>query len=73
MPLDPEVLKQYKRMGPCLKPGAEIWYIQGRKLGVGIIAKVLSGKVEIRTRGGLRTISPKDVFMTTTKGTKKKK
>lgn len=71
--LDPEILDKFKKSGPCLSKGKEIWWIAGKSLRVGTVRRVLPGKVEVETNSGKQVINPHDIFLTTTKGMEKKK
>ena len=77
MALDPEILAQFKAMGPCLSVGSEVWFITSRKLNVGkVSSKIIPGEsVEVETASGKRVLNPEDVllFATPKKGMGKRK
>ena len=68
MPINPDVLAEFKLKGACVSVGKEAWWISGKKLKTGIISKVLVGKIEVKTAGDKQVLNPHDIFLTTTKG-----
>lgn len=63
MAIDPEILQKFKKAGPCVSPGAEIWFLSGRKLNVGKISKITPGReVEVETATGKIILNPEDVL-----------
>jgi len=57
-------IQQYKVLGPCLKPGAEIWTVEGKRLFVGTVEKVEKGKgVYIRRADGTVFRTPSRTIM----------
>ena len=69
--IDPELASKFKRFGACVAKEKEVWFIEGKKLNVAKVTKVLPGKIEVETGTGKRLLSPLDVFLVTTAKMKK--
>ena len=49
-PVSTELALKYSQLGPCLKPGSEVWWIERKRLRVATVISIDEAKDEIRVR-----------------------
>jgi hypothetical protein len=70
MKLSPELKQRFDKDGPCLRVGVEIWTLEGTRLRVGKVKKIIEGKgVQIEFPGRTVLKTPEQCLIMT-KGTK---
>lgn len=65
--LPSELIDQYRKMGGCSQIGAEVWYLEGKLLRVGVIQSVDVGGdvITVITKDKPVKLSPKDKILFT--------
>lgn len=62
-----EYIDQYLKMGGCSRIGAEVWYIQGKRLQIGTVQSVNEGgdTITVVSKDRSITLSPMDKILFT--------
>lgn len=61
----PEILTKYAELGTCVNIGMEIWYLERKRLQVGVITAIREGKdiSVLKTDGVSAIINPMDMVL----------